>query len=1117
MQKNFTGKLKFLTIMKICATQGMIAMVLCGVSSAHDNYSQLLSRPVTVNIETVTLENALNEIGKTISVKFFYSIDRLEMDQPVTVKASGQPLGSVLDQLLRPFQIGYKVYELESAIFLKRADTKSNKHSNDNSIGQLDKGLPGFVTGRVNDAKSHQPMPGVNIVIKGTTNGTNTDSEGHFRIQAESSDHLVFSFVGFQSQEIAVNAQTVIDVDLVEETTPLNEVVVNAGYWEVRDRDRTGNISRITANEIQRQPVSNPIAALQGRIPGLDITQQTGVPGGNFKVRIRGTNSIANGNDPLYIIDGVPFNSTSLSFAETSGSILGSPNPAIGQGTSPLNSINPSDIESIEVLKDADATAIYGSRGSNGVILITTKKGQSGKTKIDFRAYQGVGKVARKMDLLGTQQYLEMRREAFANDKIKPSLLNARDLLVWDTTRYTDWQKVLIGGTAQITDGQLSISGGDQNTRFSWGGGYHRETSVFPGDNSDRRISSHVSLTNVSPNKKLKVFASINYAVNQTNLLKEDLTRRALSLPPIAPALYDELGNVSWTNWSSSYENPLAFLKREYEANTKNLIGNSTIAYSLLPNLEIKSSLGYTDTGMNAITTTPISSLDPKIASSQQNQSSFSNSSFRNWIVEPQANWKPALSTGQFDVMVGTTFLNQTREGLAQTATGFSSEALMKNLAAASARTMGTNYYSNYRYQAVFGRVNYKFADKYIINLTGRRDGSSRFGPGKQFANFGAIGAAWIWSEEKFIKNALSFLSLGKLRLSYGVTGNDQLGDYQYLDTYTSSSGSYQGNIGLKPVRLSNPNFAWETNRKFEAGLELAFFENRISSTFSLYVNRSSNQLVGFPLPPTTGFPSIQGNFPAEVQNKGIELLIRSTNIQTGGLTWSTMANLTIPRNQLIAFPNLENSSAYSNTYVVGKPLSIRKLYNNGGVDPLKGTYVFTDVNTDGVLDSKDRQNVTFVGQKLYGGLLNNLKYKGFEFDILFQFVSQSGINYRLIFDTAPGGLTNQPDFVDSRWKKDGDIVDIQKFGTTSVTQSPYANATNSNLVVTDASFVRLKNASLSYTFPRFKKSATEGPKIFVIGQNLLTITRYQGLDPETQTSFLPPLKTLSFGIQATF
>lgn len=1116
--------------MKICSTiklgkflkrhsvQLMIATFLCCFAQARCSDHQLLDREITIKLVNVPFETALKEIESIAKVKFVYSLDQLNIKELVSLEINKQTLRDVLSKLLQPLHIKYKVHEKESSITLKKEtkgdkdqsfiDEEKNENDPTHQTAQL--------TGTVIDATNKQAMAGVNVIIKGTAAGTSTDSEGKYVIEVNDGDILIFSFIGYQPFESRVSGQTILDVVLQEDIHSLQEVVVNAGYYNTTKATQTGNIFKVEAKDIEKQSVSNPLAALASRVPGLEVTQQTGVPGGAFKVRIRGTNSIANGNDPLYIIDGVPFTSTSMSFLETSGGILGNPSLAAGQGSSPLNSINPSDIESIEVLKDADATAIYGSRGSNGVILITTKKGSQGKTKVDFNFYTGGASVARKMNLLNSSQYLQMRREAFANDNVVPTTANARDLLLWDTTRNTNWQKELIGGTASTTDAQLSISGGEKLTQFSVGGGYHKETTVFPGNFSDQRASIHSSITNTSPNQKLKTTFSVSYSNNHTNLLKQDLTSLALLLPPVAPKLYDDSGNLNWVNWSSSYENPLAYTKRLYEAKTNNLIGNAVISYAILPRLHFKTSLGYTSTAMKAVTTTPISSQFPDPG--DQNSSSFSSSTFQNWILEPQLNWKPILGEGKFDVLIGTTFLDQTSEGLAQTGYGFSSEALMKNLAAAPNRTLGSNYYSQYRYHAVFGRANYSLKGKYILNFTGRRDGSSRFGPGKQFAFFGAIGSAWIFSEEDFVKSALPFLSFGKLRVSYGTTGNDQLGDYQYLDTYSSSSGSYQGSIGLQPTRLSNPNFAWETNKKFESGLEFGIINNKILGSVSYYQNRSSNQLVGYPLASTTGFNSIQGNFPATVQNSGVEFEVTTMNIERSSFTWKTSFNISIPHNKLVEFPNLFAFPAYANTYVVGQPLSIRKLYHYTGVDPATGIYTFEDVNKDGSYNFEDRQSVKFVGQDFFGGLYNHLQYKGFQLDIQFQFIKQTGNQYFLNFDT-PGLIGNVPTLVFDRWRKTGDNSSVQRFGQTGEPLTAYTRLASSQQSVGDASFARLKNLSISYSFPQtwVKKIHIENARLFIQAQNLFTFTSYRGLDPEVPgSSQLPPLRVITGGFHIT-
>lgn len=1118
MKKCFTPEVKIWKVMKICSIQAMVAMTLCSMAFAHDHYGQVLDKKITISLKDVSLEEALEAIERLTYVKFFYSVDQLGIKDRISVEAVELSLKDLLDELLGPYDVTYKVHERKATITLKRnrEEMKSGRSREEGETLAFSPYGAATVMGRVTDAVKDEPMPGVNIIIKGTTEGTTTDSDGHYAISAGDDDVLVFSFIGFKTLETPVGGRTIINVALEEDIKSLDVVEVNAGYWKTTRELQVGNITKIARKEIENQPVSNPLAALQGRVPGLEITQQTGVPGGNFKVRIRGHNSIGNGNDPLYIIDGVPYTGASMAFSVTSNDIL-------PEGTSPLNGINPANIESIEVLKDASATAIYGSRGANGVILITTKKGKAGDTKVDFDFYSGAGKVAAQIDLLNTQQYRQMRKEAILGDGYGAYLENPvfdfiwPDVKTWDSTRYTDWQKELIGGTAYTSDGQLSISGGDKNTQYAFGGGYHEETTVFPGKNSDRRIAAHLSVSNTSLNEKLTTSASVNYSVNASDLIRRDLTALALTLAPNAPPLYNEGGDLNWgpDAWNMSFPNPLAYRETNYESNTDNLLANVLINYSILPNLNLKVSLGYTDIRMKAVTTTPVSFYFPPIQSQRTNNSAFANNSFKNWIIEPQVNWNIKLWKGELDVLVGTSFLNQQSEGLSQSASGFASEALMKNIASASSITLSQNTYTQYRYQAVFGRLNYNLAGRYIIDITGRRDGSSRFGPGKQFADFGAVGVAWIFSKENVIQSALPFLSFGKVRGTYGITGNDQLGDYQYLDTYTSSPG-YQGNPGLTPARLSNPDFSWETNTKFETGIDLGFINNRFLLALAYYINRSSNQLVGLSLPPTTGFAGVQSNFPATVENKGMEVELNTQNIESRKFSWYTSINLSVPRNKLIEFPGLQESRQYADRLVIGEPLSIRKTFHYLGVDPQSGLYEFADLNGDGSFNTDDRKTVKFIGPDYFGGVQNTFQYNGFELSFLFQYVKQTGNNYIYSGWSSPG-VTNQPGLVMDRWQKPGDRTTIQRFSTTDPAFTRYAYLVNSDRSVGDASFIRLKNISLSYTLPAdvLKKIGVSNARLFLRGQNILTITDYLGLDPENQNanSSLPPLRTVVAGI----
>ena len=1094
--------------MKICGAQTLIALILCGVSIAHSNHAQILDKQITIRLTDVPFADALKQIEQAANVKFAFSNNQLDDEEPVTVQATQRSLRDILNEVLTPRKIQYKVYEQEKTITLKKYDEVT---SNGQSLIPPDESrtrpaLP-QVTGVVTDSGTKEPMAGVNIIVKGTARGTTSDADGKFTIEADEGEVIVFSFIGYAPTEVKLSGQTHLQVELQEDITSLKEVVVNAGYWTVKKEEQTGNIVKIGNKDIEKQPVLNSLAALQARVPGLEITQQTGVPGGNYKVRIRGQNSITSGSEPLYVIDGVPFISSTLALNETTGEILGA-------GTNPLNSINPADIESIEVLKDADATAIYGSRGANGVILITTKKGVAGKSKVNLRFYSGFSRVADKISLLNTDQYLMMRREAFSNDGLTPRAANAPDLLLWDTTRYTDWQEVLIGETASTTDAYINYSGGDKETQFLLGAGYHGETTVFPGDYSDERFSAHINLNNTSANGKFKTSVSANYSTILSDLLKQDLTRYALTLAPNAPRLYDNNGNLNWEN--STWENPLSYLRRTYEGTTNNLITNLTLSYQILPDLVVKANLGYSNMTMRAITTTPKSSYNPAFVF-VDNSTAFSNSRFGNWIIEPQVTWKKNVGKGTLNVLAGTTLLSQKSEALSQTGFGFISESLMKNLQAASSSFVSTNTYADYRYNAVFGRLNYALNGKYILNLTGRRDGSSRFGPGKQFANFGAAGLAWVFSKENLFSR-LPFISFGKLRASYGITGNDQISDYGFLDTY-SSTGSYMGTPGLSPTRLFNPEFGWETNKKVETAMELGMLQDRLLFNVSYYRNRSSNLLVGYSLPPTTGFTSIQGNLPAIVENTGWEIEFNSMNVERESFRWTTSLNITAPKNQLVDFPDLESSS-YANTYVIGEPLTILMAYHYLGIDPSTGLYQFADINQDGTISAPDRQITKYVGRHLYGGIRNQFSFKGFELDIFLQFINQSGYNYLVAgWSTVPGRPGNQPALVMDRWSAEDTNAEIQRFSTTSAAQSAYSRFRSSDRVVDDASFIRFKNISLSYSLPdnlKNKFRLTDG-KVFIQGQNLFTITKYEGLDPESQSNVLPPLQTLAAGFNISF
>lgn len=961
------------------------------------------------------------------------------------------------------------------------------------------------VTGTITDPNG-QPILGATVRIADSNTGTVTDLNGAYRISAQSGDILIFSAIGFKTERVTVTQERTINVQLSEDVTQLEEVTLNAGYYTVSERKRTGSIEKVTAADIEKQPISNPLAALQGRVTGVYIQQNTGLPGGDFNIRIRGTNSLRlNGNAPLYVVDGVPFPSTSIKDSRVSSATVTS---------SPLNNINPLDIASIEILKDADATAIYGSRGANGVVLITTKKGSSGTVKFNVHMQTGTARIAHKMDLLNTEQYLQMREEAFANDNLTPTPANAPDLTVWDRNRHTDWQDQLLGGNAYMNNVQLSASGGNERTTFRLGGGFRNETTILPGSFGVKKINGLINLNHKSTDNRFTASVSASFVHNHSDMMSGLLLFPALKLAPNAPELYDEDGNLNWAD--NTWTNPLAELEKKYKSNTGNLITNANLAFELLPGLELSSGMGYNTLFTKESQFTPLSSIRPTYRAFIPRSANQNTSSISTWIWEPQLKYKRKFGKLGMNTLLGATLQETSNQSFVINAKGFNSDALLENMQAATTLEVYKDSETKYKYQAIFARINFSYDDTYFINLTGRRDGSSRFGPGKQYGNFGALGAAWIFSNEKPFEQG-SVLSFGKLRGSYGTTGNDQIGDYQYLNLWSPVAQPYQDQTGLIPSRLYNPNFGWETNIKMELALDLGFFNDRLLFSSNFFQNRSGNQLVGLALPGTTGFTTIQSNLPATVENTGWEFQLNTKNVSSDTFQWNTSINLSVLRNKLLEYPDLEDSP-YANTYVIGEPLSVFNGYRNTGVDSATGVYSFEDANGDGFLSFPD--DVQVLGNQsvdFYGGIQNSFQLGNLGLEFLIQGVKQTGSSAEFSFD-PPGFKSNQPTRVLNRWQNEGDVAHVQRFTSTyNDAAFKYYDLLVSDYTLVDASFLRLRNVSIAYDVPLPDKSNI-GLRLYLQGQNLVTITNYKGLDPENPgVNEIPNLRQYTLGLQFNF
>lgn len=962
------------------------------------------------------------------------------------------------------------------------------------------------------------PLAGVTINQEGTDQTTTSSKSGTFTLLVIGENPmLTFKHPNYAAFSMPAKEQTNLIVQLKEKIAAIEEVILNAGYYDVKAKESTGSIVKITAKDIENQPVNNVLSAIQGRMAGVNIVQGGGTAGGGYDVQIRGRNSLrtiinsqVNGNQPLYIVDGIPWGGQ-LSSAYSTGIF-----PM--RNINPLNAIAPNDIESIEILKDADATAIYGSRGGNGVILISTKNGKNGGIQITLNNQYSMSYIIKEMKMMNTEQYVKMRQQAYSNTNTNPPA-NAYDINgVWDVNRYTNWQKVLIGNTAEGLSTQLSVKGGSERNNFYISATHTDQGTVFPGDFRYRTniISSNYNYT--SARRKFSLILSNTFSHLSNNILGGDLTSKALELAPNAPALYDAEGKINWEN--NTFSNPVASLNGKYLNTIFQFNQAIKLDYALSDNWKLKLEGGINKQDLEEYNLRPNTIANPAFpagASSAKSSSSRGSSALLSYVVEPQLGWTYKGTKSRWDILAGITYQEMNSENSAIVASGFASNALLFNLSAASYLEVKNFSDIKYKYIAMFGRMNYQFKNRYFLNLTARRDGSSRFGPNNQFANFGAVGAAWLFSEESFLKD-ISWLSLGKVRASLGRTGSDLIGDYQYTNSYSVSPLSYNDIPALSPSRLYNPDFTWEKTDKLEAALELAFLKNRINITAAIYRNRSTDQLVGVPLPATTGFPSVQANLNATVQNSGWELEASVTPIITDNWKWESNFNMAWPKSKLLSFPGLEGST-YANTYIVGQPTSIVKVFEYQGINPSTGQFVFKDFNEDGTIAAPDdAQAIRDIGIRYFGGLQNQITYKNMSLSFLFQFVKQLSWNYYRSVNT-PGLMINQPAEFTNVWSPENlsGIIMPYSPGNEPIVNTLMANFRNSTASISDGSFIRLKNIQLNYKIPLSSKYI-RGASIFLQGQNLITWTNYLGLDPEFSIAgFLPPLKTYAMGFQLTF
>jgi TonB-dependent starch-binding outer membrane protein SusC len=1082
------------------------------------------SQTVTLSVQNAPLDNVVKEIERQTKVNFFYEEGLFQDSKPVTLSVNKVSLEETLELFFKNQPFDYKI--VGETVFIKKKAIQLFDQKNKESL--ID------IHGRVMNDKGEPVL--ASITIKGSTKGTTTGKDGWFVLTGiEGNSTLIISGVGIETTEVKANGKTLLNIAVKISVTPLDEVQMIA-YGQTTRRLQTGNVSSVKSSAIEKQPVQNPLLALQGRVPGLVVTQNSGVPGGGVTVRVQGQNSISNGNDPLFVIDGVPV--LSQLPPSVMGLVLGESGTSGSKGN-PLSYLDMNSIESIEVLKDADATAIYGSRAANGAVLITTKKGKAGRTSFDVKIQSGIGKLTRHLKMMNTRQYLDMRYEALKNDGLSVDPNRDYDLTLWDTTRYTNWQKELLGKSAKYHNVNATIQGGTATMQYRISGTYNKETTVFPGDFADEKAAVNFAITNKSLNGKFNLVFSGNYLYDKNKLPSQDLTPTAIGLAPNAPSVFNQDGTINWAPTSSGIStfisNPIIGQYKSYENTTDNLISNLTASYALLNDLSLKTSIGYNILRSNEFMGNPLSVVPPESRSfPQQRWAQYGDRKITGWNIEPQIVFKRKIKNHHIDILAGVTFNSNTTNASSEIGYDHLSDALLRNKSAATTlRSNGPTTMSEYTYNALFGRLSYNYINKYILNLNARRDGSSRFGKENKFENFGSISGAWIFTEEGFFRHFPKIISFGKLKISYGTTGSDQIPDYNYLSLYSiqnlSNVGLYQGVQGLVPNGLPNPHLQWEKTKKFNTGIDLGFFDNRMLLNINYAINRSSNQLLNYALASTAGYQSILNNFPALIENTSWEFALNTTNIKGKDFLWTSNVNLTIPNNRLVKFPNIESSS-YANRVSIGQPITARQIFRFAGVNPTTGVFQFYTKNGYITIDPAD-EDLVFLNTdpRFYGGFENTIRFKNFQLDFLFQFTKQFGQNMLLNngLGAIPGRFSinaansNQPVTTLDRWQKPGDQSFMEKYSTN--TTPSFYNATISTMALTDASFMRLKNISFSYLIPPSvgKFMGLSSGRIFFQAQNLLTITNYKGLDPESSryqgNIALPPLRVMTFGVQLSF
>lgn len=987
------------------------------------------------------------------------------------------------------------------------------------------------VKGLIKD-ETGQALPGATVVLKGTSNYAVSDIDGQFSIAAakELPFTLQVNFVGYQSQEIEIYevSDELAEITLKNENV-LSEVVV-IGYGEQKRSDFTGSLGSLPV-ELKTQPVSSPERLLQGSVSGVQVTQSSGQPGAGTSIRIRGGTSITAGNEPLYVIDGFPVYNGD---ASTDAGVTAGPR------INPLSSLNPADIESIDVLKDASATSIYGSRGANGVILITTKNAKKGVTTLTYDAYYGVQDVLKKIDMLNAQEWGYLKNDALA-DSGKPALYSQEQLN--QLGKGTNWQDEAFT-SAPIQNHNLSLAAGGEKTRLLVSGNYFSQDGIII-KTGFKRYSGRINLDH-EINTKFKIGATLSGSITHAAVAPEGTVQNILAMPPVLP-VRDEDGNfISNSAYGSTVANPINTLySQTNETNTTRFLLNGFAQYEIMEGLIFKSSLGADIINNKQNRYLPSTVFEAPIGGG----ASVGALSSLNWLNENTLNYKKVFADRHtVDVLVGNTTQRTVSESVTAGSSNFvTDDFTYNNLGSGAVLVIPSSSSSESTLKSYLARVNYAYDERYYLTLTVRADGSSRFGKDNKWGTFPSAAIAWTISNEDFFKDINQISSL-KVRFSAGLTGNQEIPAYQSIARLVYYPYNFGNAIagGFSPGSYANSNLGWEKTTQYDLGLDVSLFSHRITLTTDLYSKRTNDLLLEVPIPYTSGLESAFKNA-GSVENRGIELSLRTLNT-TGKLEWTSNFIFSANENKVLNLGegvpffipiNPATVTTPSGIVKVGHSLGSFYMYVTDGIfqegddltltpapNPKAGGQRYKDINDDGKITQADDR--TIVGRsepRFLASLTNTFRYKNFDLTIFLQSSYGNKIFNRTRADLELGtGFTGAYGTLRNRWTPTNTNTDMHR-----AIEDP--SAILSDRFIEDGSYLRLKNISLGYTLPgkiasfiKFKSA-----RVYISGQNLVTWTNYMGFDPEVNRNgqsalnsgvdvgVYPGSKTFLGGLSLTF